>query len=151
MSARPYRHPDRLPPAAIDPRSRAPDDHYPPPAPAWHPFPHRPFPDLPLSPQPAPSPHIPSPLSTPSNHGNDSSPIDYFSMQSLPGPQHDPWAPHQPVHQRAPPISFFPPLPTTLTLTPCPVAASMPPGPYIIDGGAYPRARPRPPGARIVT
>lgn len=102
MYADPYRHPDRLPPPAIDPRSRAPDDAYAHPHPAWHMHPARAFPDLNIPPQQIHSPHVPSPLSTPSNHGNDSSPVDYFSMHSLNGGgQHDAWAMHGP-HQGMP-------------------------------------------------
>ncbi|KAH9886688.1 hypothetical protein C8Q73DRAFT_748860 [Cubamyces lactineus] len=50
------------------------------------------FADLHMHPQSVHSPHVPSPLSTPSNGGG-SSPVDYFSMQSMPPPQQPPQQP----------------------------------------------------------
>ena len=98
-AAYPLHHPLR----DMDPRSRIADDHYPHPPPAWQMLPQQHYPDLPapVHPQPGPSAHVPSPLSTPSN-GGDNSPVEYFNMHNMShGPQEQ-WA-MPPTHQGAPP------------------------------------------------
>lgn len=71
-------------------RSHIQPDVYPQQSVEWQMLAQQRFADLQLPPQPVQSPHVPSPLSTPSNAGGNS-PVDYFSMQSMAPPQQQQW------------------------------------------------------------
>ncbi|KAI0830360.1 hypothetical protein BC628DRAFT_1408462 [Trametes gibbosa] len=62
------------------------------------------FGDPQLPPQTLPSPHVPSPLSSPSNAGGNS-PVDYFAVQNMAPPQQQQW-PMQPYPGKSPPIFY---------------------------------------------
>ncbi|KAL7278771.1 hypothetical protein ACG7TL_007779 [Trametes sanguinea] len=87
MYSPPYPVPDSL--RDMHRRSHVQQDAYSNQQPDWNLLAQQQFGDLHMQPHPIHSPHVPSPLSTPSNAGG-SSPVDYFSMQSLsaPPPQH---------------------------------------------------------------
>ncbi|KAI0772374.1 hypothetical protein BD413DRAFT_603880 [Trametes elegans] len=67
-----------------------PDAHRPMP-PRSHAQPDQHFPDLHPHPQQLPSPHVPSPQSSPSNAG-DNSPVDYFPVQNMSAVPQQQWA-----------------------------------------------------------
>ncbi|KAI0673211.1 hypothetical protein C8Q78DRAFT_708520 [Trametes maxima] len=92
MYGSPYPLPDRL--RNMQPQSRSPPSLYGHPPQEWQMMAQQHFADLHLPPQPLQSPHVPSPISTPSN-GDSNSPVDYFSTHSMATAQQQQW-PMQP-------------------------------------------------------
>ncbi|CDO75998.1 hypothetical protein BN946_scf184780.g5 [Trametes cinnabarina] len=91
MYSPPYPLPDHL--RDMHTRSHVQHDPYNNHQPDWALLAQQHFGDLHAQPQPVHSPHVPSPLSTPSNAGS-SSPVDYFGIHSMSVPPPQQWNMH---------------------------------------------------------